>query len=37
MENIENKKVLDKALQEMFDEEFRSEHHEKKRKATSKL
>ncbi len=37
LEDVENKKVLDKVLQEMFDEEFRPLRSEKKRKATSKL
>lgn len=37
VENVENKKVLDKALQEMFDEDFRLSKSKKKGKLTSKL
>lgn len=37
LENIENKNILDKALQEMFDEEFRNDYSKKKRKTTSNL
>lgn len=37
LENVENKKILDKTLQEMFDEEFKQIQSEKKRKSTTKL